>query len=183
MQSKVSRKDQQDHSISAVELVLLAVQLHVWMAGRFSTPQRRESHLAVVSRACTILNAFEDIDTRWSDCASAESLLWVLFTMIACVEVCSDADSHRIRLLHLLRVTLDSLEIECHDDFSVVLTRWPWIEDWHPVQTKAVWAAVSGNVGDFAAETTQSHATGMPPSQTVSQDRLFLGGLEFYNGV
>lgn len=183
MQSKLSRKVQKDHSIPAVELVLLAVQLHVWMAGRFSTPQRRESHLAVVSRACSILNTFDDIDTRWSDLASAESLLWILFTMTACVQVCADADSHRIRLLHLLRVTLNSLGIQCHDDFSVALARWPWIEDWHPAQTKTVWAALIDNVEDFAAQTTQAHTTGMPPSATVAQDRLFLGGLEFYNGL
>lgn len=181
MQPRVSSKDPQDHNALAVELVVLAVQLHVWLACRFWTPQRRESHLAIVTRACDIVEAFEDIDTRWLDYGSAESLLWVLFTMVAIMP--AHLGPHRARLLTVLRSVLSVLSIRRFGDFNKELAKWPRTEDWHPTQAEIVWTTV---FEDFEVESAngqqaQSRITGRPPIRIESEERLFLGGLEFYN--
>jgi hypothetical protein len=179
IQSQVSKNELRDRNALAVELVLLVVQLHLWMASRFWTPQRRESHLAVVSRACSIIDAFQDIATRWVDFGSADSLLWVLFTMTASVHV--HAHSYRARLISLLCPVVNLLNIKCYDDFSGKLTRWPWIEDWHPVHTQMVWSALSETMEDLVAQRPRPHDISTPATPIRSQQRLFLGGLEFYN--
>ena len=180
IQSQVSENEPREHSAPAVELVLLTIQLHLWMACRFWTPQRRESHLAVVSRACSILDTFKNITTRWFDFGSAESLLWVLFTMTASVHI--NAHSYRERLLSLLRPILDLLDIQCHEDFSKQLHKWPWVEDWHPKHTQAVYSALSATIEEPAEQQLCSRNVATPGTPARSEERLFLGGLEFYNG-
>lgn len=180
IQSQVSKNEQRERSSQAVELVLLTVQLHLWMVCRFWTPQRRESHLAVVSRACSILYDFEDIAIRWLDFGSARSLLWVLFTMTATVQI--HARSHQEHLLALLSPILDLLDIGCQDDFSKELTTWPWIDDWHPVHIQRVWSSLFDKKGVLEAQRPDSDSNATPAASTRSQERLFLGGVEFYNG-
>lgn len=176
VQSHVAKNELREPSASAVELVLLTVQLHTWMFCRFWTPQRRESHLAVVSRACSILDTFRDLTTRWFDFGSAESLLWVLFTMTACLHVHSH--SYRTRLISLLWPVINVLNIQCHDDFAGELRRWPWLEDWHPVHTQIVWSALLETVEELSLQWPSSQ----PATLTRSQERLFLGGVEFWDG-
>lgn len=180
IQSQASPNELREHGSPAVELVLLTIQLHLWMACRFWTPQRRESHLAVVSRACSILDAFQNIALRWLDFGSAESLLWVLFTMTASSHV--HAHSYRERLLSILRPVSSLLNVQCHSDFSQRLVKWPWVEDWHPVHTQTVWSALSATTEDQAAQISCSQAVATQETTTRSDERLFLGGLEFYNG-
>ena len=180
IQSQVSKNELRECSAPAVELVLLTIQLHIWMACRFWTPQRRESHVAVVSRACSILDALQNITTRWIDFGSAESLLWVLFTMAASVPV--HAHSYRERLLSLLCPILSLLDIRCYTDFSKQLHKWPWVEGWHPARSKVVWSALSTIIEEVAEQQPHSRITATPGSPLNSEERLFLGGLEFYNG-
>jgi hypothetical protein len=180
VQSRVSQNELRERSAPAVELLLLTAQLHLWMSSRFWTPQRRESHLAVVSRACSILDTFQDITTRWFEFGSAVSLLWVLFTMTASVKVHDHA--YRARLHSLLWPVLDVLNIQCHDDFTKELTRWPWIEDWHPVHTQLVWTALVETTVDSAVLSPRLQLIITPAAPTKLQERLFLGGVEFYDG-
>jgi hypothetical protein len=180
IQSQVSENELREHSAPAVELVLFAIQLHLWMACRFWTPQRRESHLAVVSRACGILDTFQNIVTRWFDFGSAESLLWVLFTMTASAHI--HAHAYRERLLSLLRPVVNLLDIQCHNEFSEHLHKWPWVNNWHPIHTQIVWSALSPRIEDLVAKGPRSQYVAMPGTPTRSEERLFLGGLEFYNG-
>jgi hypothetical protein len=180
IQSQVSEKASRKHSAPAVELVLLTIQLHLWMACRFWTPQRQESHVAVVSRACSILDTFQNITARWYDFGSAESLLWVLFTMAASVP--GHAHSYRERLLSLLRPVLSLMDIQCHEDFAEQLHRWPWVEDWHPTHTQVVWSALSAIIEEVAEQQPHSQIIATPGTPPRSEERLFLGGLEFYNG-
>ena len=177
IQSGASMMGQTNGSALA-ELVILTIQLHVWMACRFWAPQRQESHLAVLSRACDILVTFVGIDVRWADSGHCESLLWILFTMVASTQV--RAGPHPARLLHLLRTTLGSLKIGNHKDFSARLSKWPWIEDWHPVQSQIVWTALSETI-ETATETKPLRDIEM--SSVSTHDRLFLGVLEFFNGL
>jgi hypothetical protein len=179
IQSQVSENELRERSAPAVELVLLTIQLHVWMACRFWTPQRRESHLAVVSRACSVLNTFQNIAARWLDFGSAESLLWVLFTMTASVHI--HAHSYRERLFSLLRPILSLLDIQCHNDFSEQLHKWPWVEDWHPTHTRTVWSDLSARTEDLAAQRPCSQIVATPGTLKRTEERLFLGILEFYN--
>ena len=180
IQSQVRENELRERSAPAVELVLLTIQLHLWMACRFWTPQRHESHLAVVSRACSILDTFQNITTRWFDFGSAESLLWVLFTMTASLSI--HAHTYRERLLSLLRPVLKLVNIQSHNDFSDHLHKWPWVDDWHPVHTQIIWSAFSPGIEDLVAKGLRSQNVAMPGTLTRSDERLFLGGLEFYNG-
>lgn len=180
IQSQVSENDPRECSAPAVELVLLTIQLHLWMACRFWTPQRRESHVAVVSRACSILDTCQNITAQWFDFGSAESLLWVLFTMAASVP--DHAHSYRKCLLSLFRPVLNLLDIRCHEDFSGQLHRWPWVEDWHPTHTQVVWTALSAIMEEVAEQQPHSQIIATRGTPLRSEERLFLGGLEFYNG-
>jgi len=149
MQSGVSNiEESQCHNNAAAELIILTAQSHVWMACRFWTPQRRESHLAFVSRASSILDEFSGILLRWTDLASEDSLLWILFTMVAMMRIYGDAKLPS--MLDLLHSTLTTLGIYRHQDFSAKLRQWPWIGDWHPVQTVRVWATLTDRFDDLA---------------------------------
>ena len=181
MQSQVSAEKTQSHNTAASELVVLAVQLHVWMASRFWTPQRRESHLAFVSRASLILDSLDDILLLWNDLASPESLLWVLFTMIAMMRIYGDAKLPR--MLDLLHSTLTTLGIYRHQDFSAKLTEWPWISDWHPVQTVHVWTTLTDRFDDLTISLPDACGVALPNAPREPPQRLFLGGLEYFDSL
>ena len=178
-QSGISKGELQCHTTAAAELVILAAQLHVWMACRFWTPQRQESHLAFVSRASSVLDAFSGILVRWTELASMDSLLWIIFTMVATMRIYGDAKL--MRMLDHLHSTLKTLGIYCHEEFSAKLNEWPWIGDWHPVQIVHVWAMLTEHFDDLAVLLPSAHdiavPTGKPPQ------RLFLGGLEYFNSL
>lgn len=177
--SGISKGELQCHTTAAAELIILAAQLHVWMACRFWTPQRQESHLALVSRASSVLDAFSGILVRWTELASVDSLLWIVFTMVATMRIYGD--TKLMRMLHHLHSTLTTLGIYGHEEFSAKLNEWPWIGDWHPVQIVHVWAMLTEHFDDFAVSVPSTHdiavPTGKPPQ------RLFLGGLEYFNSL
>jgi hypothetical protein len=177
--SGISKGELQCHTTAAAELIILAAQLHVWMACRFWTPQRQESHLALVSRASSVLDAFSGILVRWTELASVDSLLWTVFTMVATMRIYGD--TKLMRMLHHLHSTLTTLGIYGHEEFSAKLNEWPWIGDWHPVQIVHVWAMLTEHFDDFAVSVPSTHdiavPTGKPPQ------RLFLGGLEYFNSL
>jgi hypothetical protein len=177
--SGISKGELQCHTTAAAELIILAAQLHVWMACRFWTPQRQESHLALVSRASSVLDAFSGILVRWTELASVDSLLWIVFTMVATMRIYGD--TKLMRMLHHLHSTLTTLGIYGHEEFCAKLNEWPWIGDWHPVQIVHVWAMLTEHFDDFAVSVPSAHdiavPTGKPPQ------RLFLGGLEYFNSL
>jgi hypothetical protein len=181
IQSQVSKKVSHCHTAAAAELVILAAQLHVWMACRFWTPQRRESHLAFVSRASSILDTFGGTFVQWTDVANAESLLWILFTIVAMMRIYGDANL--TCMLDLLHSTLTKLKILSHEDFSGRLSEWPWIGDWHPVQIMHVWIMLADRFDDLAVLVPYTYDVAVPIVSSKAPQRLFLGGLEFFNSL
>jgi hypothetical protein len=181
MQSRVSNEESQCCITAAAELIILAVQLHVWMACRFWTPQRQESHLAFLSRASMILDTFSGILVRWSDFASAESSLWILFTIVAMMRTYGNANL--MRMLGLLHSTLMTLGIHCHDDFSAKLTEWPWISDWHPIQIVHVWTMLTERFDDLVVLGPNAYDIAVPMAPSKPPQRMFLGGLEYFNSL
>jgi hypothetical protein len=167
--------------IAEVELTAWAAQLHVWMACRFWTPQRRETHLALVSRARVILDAFGDAMITWTGSVNAESLLWVLFTMIATARIYGHA--HETRMLDLLYANLNHLGIHSRDDFSAKLAEWPWLSDWHPAQITHIWTMLAERFDGLAVEVLNSCGATAPPTAKESGRRLFLGGLEYFDSL
>jgi hypothetical protein len=77
---------------------------------------------------------------------------------------------------------LNLLGIECHEDFAQQLHRWPWVEDWHPTHTQVVWSALTAMTEEVAEQQPHSQIFAAPGTPPRSEERLFLGGLEFYNG-
>lgn len=181
IQSQACQEKSPCRAVAGVELMIWAAQLHVWMACRFWTPQRRETHLALVSRSCIILDEFGDAMTTWTDFASVESLLWVLFTMIATARMYGYA--HETRLLDLLHSNLMSLGICSRKELSSKLAEWPWLCDWHPAQVENIWTMLNERFDDLIPEALTSYATIIPRARKDSQQRLFLGGLEFFNSL
>lgn len=179
IQSEAPKHTLQDVSL-AIELVVLTIQLHVWMACRFWTPQRRESHMAVHARALAILDDFGDITSRWINFAGLPSLLWVLFTVIASDMVQGDIRSGRV--LDQLQSVLILLDLRCQIDFGAELAMWPWTQDWHPVHVGKVWAALANHCGDPEVQVAETQGIKPSSNQSKPQGRLFLGGLEFYGG-
>jgi hypothetical protein len=167
--------------IAGVELTVWAAQLHVWMACRFWTPQRRETHLALVSRARVILDAFGDAMTTWAGSVNAESLLWVLFTMIATARI--NGHAHEARMLDLLHAILNRLGLRCRDDFSAKLREWPWLDDWHPTQITYIWTMLTERFDVLAVEVSNSCGATAPLVAKESERRLFLGGLEYFDSL
>ncbi|KAM0691579.1 hypothetical protein Q7P36_007778 [Cladosporium allicinum] len=179
LQSQVCEEDSQCHPTAATELVVLAAQLHVWMACRFWTPQSRGSHLAFVSRASLIINTLSGRLVRWDDHASARSLLWVLFTMIAMMRIYGDANL--MCALDLLHSTLATLGISSCEGFSATLTEWPWISDWHPVQLVHIWTMLTGRFDDLMVMVPNTCHVAVQVAPSRPPQRFFLGGLEFFN--
>lgn len=180
IQSEIPKHTLQRYLSQATELVVLTIQLHVWMACRFWTPQRRESHMAVHARAFTILNDFGDITSTWINFAGLSSVLWVLFTVVASDMVQGEIRSDRI--LDQLQSVLILLDLRCQIDFAAELARWPWIQDWHPLHVRKVWAVLARHSGLPKMQIAESQAIRPPFHPSTSQGRLFLDGLEFYGG-
>lgn len=179
IQSQISREGPQCHIAAAAELTILAAQLHVWMACRFWTPQRRETHLAFMSRAALIFDTFDDISARWTGTANIKSLLWIIFTMAAMMRIYGDANfTPMLDLLHSVLVTLG---ISCYEDFSATLAEWPWIGDWHPLQTVHVWTLLTDRFDDLAVVASNANSVAAPILPSEPPQRLFLGGLEFFH--
>jgi hypothetical protein len=181
LQSRVSKEESQRDTSAAAELIVLTAQLHVWMACRFCTPQRRESHLAFVSRASSILDASSGISVQWTDLGSADSLLWILFTMVAMMRIYGD--DNLPRMLELLHYTLTTLGIYCHQDFSTKLNEWPWIGDWHPVQIAHIWITLTERYDDLTILVPNPCGITLSTMPSEPPQRLFLGGLEFFNSL
>jgi hypothetical protein len=167
--------------IAGVELTIWAAQLHVWMACRFWTPQRRETHLALVSRARVILDAFGDAMVTWTGSVNAESLLWVLFTMIATARIYGQA--HETRMLDLLYANLNHLGLRSRVDFSAKLAEWPWLSDWHPTQIAYIWTMLTERFDGLAVEGLSPCGAIAPLVAKESGRRLFLGGLEYFDSL
>jgi hypothetical protein len=181
IQSQVFKEKPPCLLVAGVELTIWAAQLHVWMACRFWTPQRRESHLALVSRARIILAAFDDAMTTWAGSVNAESLLWVLFTMIATARI--NGHAHEARMLDLLHTILNRLGLRCRDDFSAKLREWPWLDDWHPTQITYIWTMLTERFDGLAVEASNSCGATAPLVTKKSERRLFLGGLEYFDSL
>lgn len=179
IQSRVSKDDSQCHTAAAVELTILAAQLHVWMACRFWTPQRRESHLAFLSRASTIFDAFVDIPSRWTEFATLESLLWILFTTVAMMRIYGEANL--VPMLDLLHSALITLRIHHHQELAAELREWPWISDWHPSQIIHVWTLLTERFDDLVVALPDTLNTANPTLPDEPPRRLFLGGLEYFH--
>lgn len=163
---------------AAAELTILVVQLHVWMVCRFWTPQRRESHLALISKATSILDECGRTLVQCADVTRANSLLWILFTVVAMVRIYGNCSL--LPILDLLHAILATLGINCHEDFSVRLKQWPWIENWHFREIIQVWAMLTERFDDLAAAAPNAHHIGAPTVFSEPPQRLFLGGLEFF---
>lgn len=179
IQSQVSKEESQCHTFAAVELTILAAQLHVWMACRFWTPQRRESHLAFLSRASSIFDSFSDISLRWTDFATLESLLWILFTTVAMMRIYGEANL--TPMLDLLYSTLRTLGIHHHQELAAELHEWPWISDWHPSQIVHVWTLLTERFDDLVVAMPDALNTANPTLPDEPPQRLFLGGLEYFH--
>ena len=179
IQSQISKDGSQNHTAAAAELTLLTAQLHVWMACRFWTPQRRETHLAFILRAASIFGTFDDISAQWTGIANMESLLWIIFTMAAMMRIYGDASF--TPMLDLLYWILAILGIRCHEDFAAKLAEWPWIGDWHTLQTVHVWTLLTDRFDDLAVVPQNADDIAAPILPSEPPQRLFLGGLEFFH--
>jgi hypothetical protein len=82
VQARAKRNDG-DIFTAPIMLITSAIQLHVWMAARFYTPQARETHLGLITIASEVIAGFDDLVSQWYITAGLESLLWVLFTIVA----------------------------------------------------------------------------------------------------
>jgi hypothetical protein len=166
------------HTAAAAELTILAVQLHVWMLCRFWTPQRRESHLACITRASSILDERGPALVKYTDIKNMASLLWIMFTVVAMMRI--HGDRNLTLMLNLLRSVVTALGIHRHEDFTARLAQWPWIRDWHPSQTVHVWTMLTERFDDIAAAAPDAHHLAAPTVSSELPRRLFLGGLEFF---
>lgn len=179
IQSQISKDRSQNHSTAAAELTILTAQLHVWMACRFWTPQRRETHLAFMLRAASIFDTFDDILARWSGIANMESLLWIIFTMAAMMRIYGDTSfTPRLDLLYWVSATL---KIRCHEDFAAKLAEWPWTGDWHTLQTEQIWTLLTDRFDDLRVVPPNANNIAAPILPSEPPQRLFLGGLEFFH--
>lgn len=118
-----AKRSEGDVFTSPIMLVTSAIQLHVWMAARFYTPQARETHLGLIKTAREVIDSFEDMVTQWYIAAGLESLLWVLFTMVSSFRVHEIPQTTKI--LGLLYQALRKARINSLDDFEAKLRNWP----------------------------------------------------------
>lgn len=179
VQARASRSQGDVFTAHVVVLLTSAIQLHVWMASRFWTPQRKESHLALITRACKVIESFDDMVTQWYISAGLESLLWVLFTVVATLHAHGMLDS--TSLLELLYRAIRKADIYSSEDLELRLKRWPWLKNWHPVQIGIIWHKLCAGHADLVPLEPGSGVQASMPDQDKSQSRWFVGGLEFFN--
>lgn len=180
VQARAKRSDG-DFLTSPILLITSAIQLHVWMAARFYTPQARETHLGLIQVASETIDTFEDMITQWYIAAGLESLLWVLFTLVASLR------AHELpqtaTTVKLLYQALRKARINSCDDFEVHLKRWPWLGNWHPVQIGVVWDMLCARYPDLVPQLSRPDIPEAHSDPEKARHRWFLGGLEFYNSL
>jgi hypothetical protein len=176
-----AKRSEGDVFTSPILLVTSAIQLHVWMAARFYTPQARETHLGLIQVASETIDSFEDMITQWYIAAGMESLLWVLFTLVASLR------AHELpqtsNMVKLLYQALRKARINNCDDFEARLKRWPWLANWHPVQIGVVWEMLCARYPDLVPRISRANLPEANPDPTKARHRWFLGGLEFFNSL
>jgi len=186
VQSRAATSQGDQFTAHVVILLTSAIQLHVWMASRFWTPQRQESHFALIMRACQVIESFDDMITQWYISAGLESLLWVLFTIVASLR------AHELSsvspMLELLYKAVRKAEITRREELEVRLRRWPWLVNWHPAQVKAVWAMLCARhpvfvpVADSVKREDREDSVA-ERDMGKARNRWFVGGLEFFNSL
>lgn len=168
-----------DVSASPIMLITSAIQLHVWMATRFYTPQARETHLGLLKIACEAIDSFEDVVTQFYIAAGLQSLLWVLFSLVSSFR--AHEMSQTTRTLGLLYQCLRKARINSCDEFEARLRRWPWLDNWHPAQTGAVWDMLCARYSDLVPRTVRPELTDTNQDTHKARHRWFVGGFEFHN--
>jgi hypothetical protein len=187
VQSRAATSQGDQFTAHVVLLLTSAIQLHVWMASRFWTPQRQESHFALIMRACQVIESFDDMITQWYISAGLESLLWVLFTIVASLR--AHELSNVNPMLELLYKAVRKAEITRCEELEARLRRWPWLSNWHPVQVKAVWAMLCARHPVFVPAAASPKREEDDEQMVVERDpekarsRWFVGGLEFFNSL
>jgi hypothetical protein len=181
VQARASRSQGDTFTAHVVILLTSAIQLHVWMASRFWTPQRKESHLALITRACKVIESFDDMVTQWYISAGLESLLWVLFTTVATLRVYDLLDN--TSLLELMYRAIRKADIYSCEDLELRLKKWPWLKNWHSMQIKIIWEKLCAGHADLVPLETGVGAERLRQHTNNSRDRWFVGGLEFFNSL
>jgi hypothetical protein len=194
VQSRAATSQGDQFTAHVVLLLTSAIQLHVWMASRFWTPQRQESHFALIMRACQVIESFDDMITQWYISAGLESLLWVLFTIVASLR--AHELSNVNPMLELLYKAVRKAEITRCEELEVRLRRWPWLSNWHPAQVKAVWAMLCARhpvfvpagkspkrEEDMDVEEDEGGLATVERDPEKARSRWFVGGLEFFNSL
>jgi hypothetical protein len=176
-----AKRSEGDVFTSPILLVTSAIQLHVWMAARFYTPQARETHLGLIQVASETIDSFEDMTTQWYIAAGMESLLWVLFTLVASLRAHDLPQT--TNTLKLLYQALRKARINCCDDFEARLKHWPWLGNWHPVQIGVVWEMLCARYPDLVPRIARPNIPEAQSDPNKARHRWFLGGLEFYNSL
>lgn len=176
-----AKRSESDIFTSPIMLVTSAIQLHVWMAARFYTPQARETHLGLIAVASENLDSFEDMITQWYIAAGLESLLWVLFTMVASLRAHELPQTTKV--LGLLYQALRKAHINSCDNLEASLKHWPWLANWHPVQISVVWEMLCAQYPDLVPRTARPDILETHLDPNKARHRWFLGGLEFYNSL
>jgi hypothetical protein len=181
VQARASRSQGDMFTSHVVMLLTSAIQLHVWMASRFWTPQRKESHLALTTRACQVIESFDDMVTQWYISAGLESLLWVLFTLVATLHAHDILDTTSI--LELLYRAIRKADIYSCEDLELRLKKWPWLANWHPVQIRIVWEKMCVGHADLVPLEPGDGPERRLHYSNRASDRWFVGGLEFFNSL
>jgi hypothetical protein len=170
-----------DFFTSPTMLITFVMQLHVWMAARFYTPQARETHAALLVKACKIIDRFDDMTTQWYTYAGLESLLWILFTLS--VSLRAHELPQTTKVLELLYRTLRMAHINCCGDLQTRLEQWPWLANWHPFQIHTVWEMLCARYPDIVPQTTVHGLEVTAQDPHKAQHRWSLSGLEFYSSL
>ena len=169
---------------SPMELVIIALQFHIWVISRFWTVQTRLVHSTMLGRASRVLQS--DLLKAWSSSGgSMSSALWVLATLFAASFDMGSCDNAVISS-HLLSVC-KRLKIGTLQDFEAHLQQWPWLENWHGPRSELIWNHISQRSEDAASACvlSQKAADILRASQSSrdGNERWFLGGLEFYSSL
>jgi hypothetical protein len=181
VQARAARNQSDVFTSHVVMLLTSAIQLHVWMASRFWTPQRKESHLALITRACKVIESFDDMVTQWYISAGLESLLWVLFTLVSTLNAYDILDN--TTMLNLLYRAVRKADLYSCEDFELRLKNWPWLGNWHVMQIKLTWERMCVGHADLVPLEPGFGAEPRPHTSYKAHDRWFVGGLEFFNSL
>ena len=117
--------------------------------------------------------------TQWYISAGLESLLWVLFTIVATLYAHDLLDN--TSLLELMYRAIKKADVYSCEDLESRLKKWPWLKNWHEVQTKIIWKRLCVDHADLVPLEPGSGAERKLQYSNKAQDRWFVGGLEFSN--